>query len=296
MSKEIKVAIIGLDTSHTIEFTKRIQAPDCPEEQKVAGMKIVRCMKFVTPFQDEEEINKGQKQMEEWGVKVSSDFNEVVLDCDAIMIEINDPSLHLEYFKRCANLGKPIFLDKPLADNFKNGKEIYNIIKGKNLKVFSSSSLRFDSVLIKSCNDMPSPPMVSSFYGRLGIARAGSSIVWYGVHAFEMLQKAMGRGAINVFTVKDTTGFTCIIEYPNKRKGLVELIEGVRVYGGCLRDKEKSIPFISRPAYTDLVKEIEKFFREGKAPIDIEDTLEVMSLLDSAEISLQSGKKEVVKR
>lgn len=26
--------MVGLDTSHSIEFTKRIQSPDCPEEQK----------------------------------------------------------------------------------------------------------------------------------------------------------------------------------------------------------------------------------------------------------------------
>lgn len=90
------------------------------------------------------------------------------------MMEINDPSLHLEYFKKCADLGKPIFLDKPL--------------------------------------------------------------------------------------------------------------------------KEKSIPFTAKSAYTDLVREIGKFFSESKAPIDIEDTLEVMSLLDSAEISLKSGKVEEVKK
>jgi hypothetical protein len=297
MNKDIKVAIIGLDTSHSVEFTKRIQSPDCPKEQKVSGMRVIKCMKFVTPFQDEQGIAKRQKQLEEWGVKVYSKFEEVVSDCDAIMIEINDPSLHLEYFKKCAGLGKPLFLDKPLADNFKNGKEIYDIVKEKKLKVFSASSLRFSSELIKACNYMPSP-MFSSFYGPLGIAPSGSSIVWYGVHAFEMLERAMGKGATSVLTVKDKTGVTCIVEYPNKRKGIVELVEGAYIYGGCLRDKEKSFPFVvnSGDLYSNILREIEKFFRGGESPVDIGDTLEVMSLLDSAETSLHSGKAEIVKR
>ena len=41
MKKEIKVAIIGLDTSHSVEFPRRMQAPDCPEKNKVEGLKAV---------------------------------------------------------------------------------------------------------------------------------------------------------------------------------------------------------------------------------------------------------------
>jgi len=63
MCKEVKVAVIGLDTSHTIEFTRRMQALDCPEDQKVLGMKVVRCMRFSTPFTDEAklEVSKSEK-------------------------------------------------------------------------------------------------------------------------------------------------------------------------------------------------------------------------------------------
>jgi len=104
MSKEIKAAVIGLDTIHSIQFAKRLHDPACPVDQKVSGMKISSCMKFVTPFQNLEGINKRQEQLESWGVKVTPDFDEAVKGCDAILIEINDPSLHLEYFKKCAAL------------------------------------------------------------------------------------------------------------------------------------------------------------------------------------------------
>ena len=63
MAKELKVGIIGLDTSHTIEFTKRFQAPDCPKEDKVGGVKVVAAMRFDSPFQKKEGLDERQKQL-----------------------------------------------------------------------------------------------------------------------------------------------------------------------------------------------------------------------------------------
>jgi predicted dehydrogenase len=296
MAKEMKVAIIGLDTSHSIEFARRIQAPDCPKDQQVSGMKVVSCLRFGTPFQNEEGLNGRQKQLEDWGIEVSTDFKETVKDCEAILIEINDPAYHLEYFKKCADLGKPMFLDKPLADNIKNGQAILDIVRKKKARVFSSSSSRFLPQLSKSIEAIPQP-LFSAFYGPLGIAPAGSSIVWYGVHAFEMLERAMGRGAQSLTTVKDASGVTVVVDYSDKRTGVVELVESAYVYGGVLRTKDKSVPFVADMgrAYTDLLVEIGRFFAGGRSPVDMEDTQEVMAMLDAAERSRQSGKKEAVK-
>ncbi|MFA5864391.1 MAG: Gfo/Idh/MocA family oxidoreductase [Phycisphaerae bacterium] len=295
MSKDIKVALIGLDTSHTIEFAMRMVAPECPANQKVAGLKPITCLRFSTPFQSEEGMNQRQTLLETWGIKVTTNFDEAVAGCDAIMIEINDAAYHLEYFTKCANLGKPIFLDKPLADNIANGKKIYELAKAKNLKVFSTSSLRFVPQLTGACDQMPKP-LFTSVFGPLGKAPAGSSIVWYGVHAFEMLERAMGRGAKSVFVKKDSAGITVIVEYPENRRGVVELPDGAWVYGGSLRNKEKALTFVVNmdQAYTDLVGQIAKFFQTGKTPIDFEDTLEVMAMLDGAQRSFDSGREEAI--
>ncbi|MDI6828105.1 MAG: Gfo/Idh/MocA family oxidoreductase [Armatimonadota bacterium] len=295
MIKELRVALIGLDTSHTIEFARRMQAPDCAPEQRVVGMRAVSCLRFETPFQDEEGLNKRQEQLEQWGVKVTTNFEEAVADCDAIMLEINDPAYHLEYFTKCADLGKPIFLDKPLADTIESGRKIYQIAKEKNVRVFSSSSLRFVPQLIEACMAIPEPKYVT-VYGPLGKAPAGSSIVWYGVHAFEMLERAMGRGAVAVTSRRDGAGVVAIVDYPEGVRGVVELNEGSWIYGGCLRTKDKAVPYTVNMAraYSDQLELIGKFFRGSDAPVEMEDTLEVMAMLDAAERSVQSGKTEAV--
>ena len=295
MSQEIRIGMIGLDTSHSIAFTKCLQAPDVPPEQHVAGAKVVSCMRFETPFQGKEGLDERQKQLEAWGVEVTTDFDHAVAECEAIMMEINDPAYHLEYFTRCAKLGKPVFLDKPMADNTANARKIYDLAKEKKLRVFSSSSLRFVPNLIAAIEAVQTPKYVST-YGPLGKAPAGSSIVWYGVHAFEMLERAMGRGATGVFARRDKAGVVAIVDYEGGRRGVVELTEGAYCYGGSVRTEKKGVPFAADTGllYAGQLKEVVRFFAGAEPPVSLDDALEVTAMLDAAERSVASGKTEAL--
>jgi len=295
MSKEIKIGMVGLDTSHSIAFTKCLQAPDCAPEQHVPGARVVACMRFETPFQGKEGLDDRQKQLEGWGVKVTESFAEAVADCDAIMLEVNDPAYHVEYFSKCTELGKPIFLDKPMADNTANAKLIAKMAKDKGLRVFSSSSLRFVPALVAAIEAVGEPKYTST-YGPLGKAPAGSSIVWYGVHAFEMLERAMGRGAKSVFARKDSVGVVAVVDYEAGSRGVVELTEGAYSYGGSVRGDKKAVPFTAENAllYPLELTEVVKFFAGAEPPVTLEDALEVTAMLDAAERSVKSGKTEAL--
>jgi len=291
----IKVAVIGLDSSHSVEFPKRMQAPDCPADQRVGGMKAVSCMSFETPFQDKAGLEKRRRQLEAWGVRVSESFEETVEDCDAVMIIVNDPSLHLEYFKKCAGLGKMIFMDKPLADTAGNAALIRKIASEKKLSVMSCSSLRYLEALERAVAELPDPSH-GSFFGPIGKAPAGSSIVWYAVHACEMMQRAFGEGAAAVTTTRHPLGPILTVDYDNGRRGIVELVEGAYCYGGTLRRGGRSAAFAEDGAtgYTRLLRHVEKFFRTGATDATIDVASEVTAVLDAAERSFQSGRKETV--
>jgi len=293
MADPVNVALIGLDSSHTIEFARRMVAPDCPVDQRVVGLNPLACLRFPSPFQSEAGMDQRQEQLESWGVRVTTSLPVAVAGCDALMLLINDPARHLEYVAACAPMGRRIFLDKPLADNVANGRRIFDLVKSGNVGLFSASSLRFPQSLSSACAELPRPRFVHAF-GAFGTAPAGSSIVWYGVHTFEMLQRAMGRGALSVHTRCDGAGMTVLVRYPDDRRGLVELSEGAHVYGGFLRDRERTIPFVADTSrtYVDLLKHIATFFQTGVAPLELEDSMEVMGLLDAAQRSLDSGKEE----
>ena len=174
MQELLRVGIIGLDMSHSIEFTRRMQAPDCPQDQRVEGIQAVTCLRFETPFQDQQGLDERQAQLEAWGVVVTEDFDEAVSGCDALLMEINDPQYHLDYFARVAGLEKPLFLDKPLADTMENGLRICAIAAENDLRFFSASSLRFVPPLVQACEAVLDP-LCCTVYGPLGRAPAGSS-------------------------------------------------------------------------------------------------------------------------
>ena len=296
MSEEIKIAIVGLDTSHATAFPKLMQDPTTPEEQKISGLRVVSCLRFETAFQNKEGLDKRQEYLESIGVKVTENFEESVADCDAIMIEINDPALHLEYFEKCAPLGKPIFLDKPFADTVENMCKIIELAKKYNVRFFTSSSLRFD-IDFAECMEKGIPVEKGMTWGPAGIPPKGPAVVWYGCHTFEMLQRLMGQGAETVAGIQ--TAENCYlfrVQYKDGRYGIVDLNPAFS-YGAMGRTKENQAFTVSVtgrvPFYYMLMKEFVKFLN-GEQPVSWEDSVEVMAMMEAALKSLESGKAEPV--
>ena len=294
----IRTAVIGLDTSHATQFPKFIQDPEMEPEHRVSGMTVTRALRFETPFQKKEGLDKRQAYLESIGVKVTEDFEEAVSGCDAIFLEINDPSLHLEYFRKCAELGKPVFLDKPFADTLENAVEILKTAKEHDVRFFTASSLRFEANIIQAHEEMPEVDMAET-WGPLGRAAAGSSIVWYGVHAFEMLEKIMGPGAIAVTTVPDRNGAVCVVAYEDGRRGTVTLTHGNYSYGGLLRKGKECKMFQSgggQYLYHNLISDIGRFFLGEYDGVPLAESFEIMAMLEAAELSLQTSRTMPVYR
>ena len=264
-------------------------------EFHVDGMKVTRALRFETPFQKKDGLDKRQAYLESIGIQVTEDFDEAVADCDAIFIEINDPTRHLEYFRKCAGLGKPIFLDKPFADTLTSATEILKIAQENKVRFFTASSLRFDANIVKAHEEMPFIELGQT-WGPLGQAAAGSSIIWYGVHTFEMLEKIMGTGAIAVTSVPDRCGVVCTVAYGDGRRGVVELTKGNFSYGGVLRKDGDAKMFTyvgGKHLYHNLVADIGSFFSGKSEGVPLKESFEIMAMLEAAELSVQQGGRTV---
>ena len=297
--KEIKVAIIGMDTSHAVELPKLMQDPAAPAEFRIKGMRVTRAMRFETPFQNKEGLDTREAYLKTIGVEVTEDFDYAIGDCDALMLEINDPSLHLEYFEKCAALGKPLFLDKPFADTIENTRKIIEIGKKYNTRYFTASSLRF-TVGLDNILDQKIEYTRASTWGPLGAAAAGSSVVWYGVHTFEQLERVMGIGADTVTSIATASGVLCNVAYKDGRSGVVELLNNKWAYGVTIRDDAGNGAMVTvpqkTPFYYSLMLVVRNFFYGIGDGVAIEDSFEVMALIEAAEKSLNSGKPEKVEQ
>lgn len=297
MPEPIRVALIGLDTSHTVAYAELMNAPAAPADQRVDGLRAVACLRFDTPFQSTEGLNERQRQLEAWGIPVTTDFDAAVADCDAIMLEINDPALHLEYFRRVAGLGKPIFVDKPLCATIQEAREMLDIAWSSGAVAMACSPLRSSPALLDALAALPEPQNVDA-YGVLGTAPAGSSIVWYGCHTAEMVQKSMGEPAVRVNAMETPLGCVAAVEYESERQALIELGRPFGAFGGRLQKGAVVVPFAADlgTLYYDALLDVRAFFRDDANAGPLPAAFEVMALLDAIERSLERGSAVPVER
>ncbi len=281
------VAMIGLDTSHTVEFTKLMQHP---EHKVVDGMRVAKALRFPSVFQSEEGQDSRQAELEAMGVTMAATIEDAVDGVDAIFLEINDPALHLPYFEKIVGLGKPVFIDKPLAASVAEGRRIQKLAEAAGTPTWSSSSLRFIPSLVEAKQKI-TVPFTAHTFGALGTAAVGSDLVWYGVHAVEMLVASLGVGACGVRALKDKHGVTLLVEYPDDRRGLVECLRGLYKYGGRLQSKEDLAFFDSSTGspYSSLMGALRDFVIDSLIPVPLAEALEVMVILEAGEQAVTSG-------
>ena len=297
MKNKIKVAMIGLDISHAVEYTKLMQDPAIPADRRVCGMVVEKCLRFETPFQNQAGLDKRQQTLEQLGVAVGTDFDSVTADCDAVIMTINDPSKHPEFFEKCASLGKPVFINKPFADTLENALKMIETAEKCSTRFFTASPLRFDCDLANALNRNISP-QTALVWGPLVNAPAGSSITWYGIHVFEMLQRIMGNGAVCVNAMPDSKGYVCHVIYGDGRRGIAELSRKGYRYGGVIRDdRQEEVMFQVTdqvPYYRMLLLKVAGFFQGENQGVPHGDSLEIMAMISAAERSITTGRPEPV--
>ena len=138
----IKVGIVDFDTSHVVQFTKRMNHIDIEEDQWVDGAKVVAgcpCESKHSP----DRVPEYTAQLKEYGIELVDKPEELLGKIDAVCIEANDGSVHLERAKPFLEAKIPCYIDKPFEVSLENAKAIVELAKKNGVPIFSSSSLRF---------------------------------------------------------------------------------------------------------------------------------------------------------
>lgn len=287
----IKIAIIGIDTSHSVAYPSVLQGP----ERKLTGMRAVSCLSFPTPFTNRQTMEERRAKLTALGVKVTENLDEALAGCDAIMLEINDGSYHLEYFRKVARLGKPVFLDKPLACSLADGRAILRLAQKHRTRVWSGSSIPFLPDIARARAAVPEVRLAHLF-GPLGIAPAGDSLIWYGVHVVEALQCLMGPGPRSVQAMETDNGIVAAVDYGQERQGLLEIVKKCGRYGGRVqggfKGESRVHQFICDTSGNklEIMRVMKKFFNGGPAPVEMRTTFEGLAIMAAARRSIETGR------
>jgi predicted dehydrogenase len=292
-SQPVRVGIIGLDTSHVIEFTRIFN--DAADPQHVPGVRVVAVFKGGSPDIEasRSRIDKFTAELQDrWKVEIVNDIPTLCGSVDAVLLESVDGRVHLEQVKPVLAAHKPVFIDKPLAASYQDAREIARLAQEAGVPWFSSSSLRFWEETQRLKDPAGTGPILGySVYGPAPLEPHHPDLMWYGIHAVEMLFTLMGPGCESISRTSTEGEDVVTGKWKDGRLGVMRgFRNGFYDYGITLFGEKVVLHSGPRPeTYRPLLVEIAKFFRTHVAPVRPEETLEMFAFMEAADLSKARG-------
>ncbi|MDP7048009.1 MAG: Gfo/Idh/MocA family oxidoreductase [Verrucomicrobiota bacterium] len=294
-AKDLRIGMVGLDTSHVTAFTRILN--DKSAKDHIPGGKVVAAVKDSSP-DIESSYSRVEKYTAEltgkWGVKLYPTMEEMCRHVDAVMIENVDGRPHLKHATEVIKAGKPLFIDKPLAGTLDDCVKIYRLAKRHNVPVFSSSSLRFAKATLAARAGKHGKVLRCETFSPAHLEPHHPDLFWYGIHGVESLFTVMGSGCVSV--QRGTTKDGKIIVTGKWNDGRIGIFREGEGYGGTAKCESGEQKVGSYDGYAPLVKEVMRFFKTGKSPVNARETLEIYAFMQAADESkVASGKKVPLK-
>jgi hypothetical protein len=290
VAADIRLGIIGTDTSHVVVFTAMFNNPASPGH--VAGARVVAAYKGGSPDIDSSwsRVDKYAEELRtKWKIELEPDIPTLCQKVDAILLESNDGRKHLPQARLVIAAHKPMFIDKPLASTLEDAREIARLAREAGVPFFSSSSARFAGIAVA----MKFPDVTGAIVWGPGPVEPHHylDLSWYAIHPIELLYTLMGRGCEEVSRMSTADSDEIAGRWKDGRLGSVR---ANRPHGdfGAVVFRPKQIVQSDRTmveGYGPLLQEIVKFFQTGVAPVSPEETLEIIAFMDAAQRSKAAG-------
>lgn len=293
-ARELKVGIIGLDTSHAIAFTRVLNAKDKPPQFR--GCRVVAAYPRGSPDipSSVNRIPRYTEQIRQMGVAVVDSIPELLRRVDVVLLETNDGRPHLEQALQVFRAGKPVFIDKPLAASLADVVAIYRAADHFRVPVFSSSALRFSSGAQAARQGKWGRIVRCETFSPCHLEKTHPDLFWYGIHGVELLYTVMKTGCRTVRRTVSTAELDEVVgEWSDGRTGI---FRGYRKniprgnYGGQVTLADGTTrPLTGFEGYEPLLVEIVQFFRTHRPPVSAEETIELYAFMYAADVSKQRG-------
>ena len=288
-SKEIRVGIIGLDTSHAPAFAKLLNKPDNAE---VEHCPVVAAYPHGSPDIESSvsRVPEYTAVFRELGVSIVDSIDALVEQVDAVLLETNDGRPHLKQVLPAVKAAKPVFIDKPIAGSLEDCLAIFEAAAHYQVPIFSSSSLRYTTSTQDLARGAFGSVLGCDTYGPCPLEQTHPDLFWYGIHGVETLFTIMGLGCQTVTRVSTEDTDMAVGTWDDGRLGSFRGIRsGKADYGGNAFTEDQIIALGPHEGYRPLVVQIVKFFRSGQVPVSREETVEIFAFMEAADESKRCG-------
>lgn len=285
-----RVGIIGLDTSHSVAFTKALNEASTMAD--FLGYKVVAAYPqgSLNIKSSIDRIPVYTAEVKEYGVEIVSSIEALLKKVDVVLLETNDGRRHLEQAVPVLKAGKRLFIDKPIAASYQDAVDIFEASKKYQTPVFSSSSLRYIEGLQEIKGGKYGKIIGVEAYSPAMLEVTHPDLYWYGIHGVEMLFALMGTGCKQVSRV-----FTADTDVVTGRweDGRIGVFRGIRAgkkdFGALVFTEQEIIHLKDFKGYHPLLKQIVNFFETGMSPVEPAETLEICAFIEAADKSKNEG-------
>jgi hypothetical protein len=288
---QLKIGVIGLDTSHAIAFTKELNSASAPPE--LANCRVIAA--YPKGSADIESsasrIPKYTEDVKQLDVEIVGSIDELLKRVDFVLLETNDGRPHLEQALACFKAGKPTFIDKPIAASLVDAIAIFDAAKKYNCPTFSSSSLRYGKLTQAVRGSSLGKISRAETTSPASLEKTHPDLFWYGIHGVESLFTVMGTGCETATRKTTADGKIEVMgEWVGGRVGTYREDKGY--VGKAVGDKGEG-PVGDSAGYRPLIVEIVKFFRTKQPPVAEAETLEIYAFMEAADESKRRGGEPV---
>ncbi len=292
---ELRIGIIGLDTSHAIAFTKLLNAADAQPPLK--RCRVVCAYPKGSPDIESSvsRVPKYTEDIKKLGVEIVGSIDTLIKRVDAVMLETNDGRTHLDQVLPVLKANKPVFIDKPIAASLPDTIAIFVAAAHYQTPVFSSSSLRFAKpALLAREEKLVGKVLGCMTYSPAKFEPTHPDLYWYGIHGVEQLFTVMGTGCKSVVRTSNESTDLVVGTWADGRIGTFRGTRtGPHHYGGTVFGTKGQKPTGGNEGYAALVNEIAIFFATGTPPVSSNETIEIYAFMSAADESKRADGRPI---
>jgi predicted dehydrogenase len=225
--------------------------------------------------------------------KVLDEASDAIGKVDGVMLCDDITMEHQKRARPFLEAGVPTFIDKPLSPDPAEAAEIIALARQSGAPMMSCSALRYAKELLEAKERIAGIGSI-----RCATGTAPNELVFYGIHALELVHSVLGPGVEWVQNIGDGEISLVRCSYPDGVSIMLQVLgrEGWPGMHGCFFGTSGSVHIEVEDGaayYGNMIRAFARMIETREVPIPLDTTLEIIRILAAGKQSQEQGGRRV---
>lgn len=288
MGDVIRLGCLGSDSSHLVEFARRMNAMHAAGETRCRVTAFWSDGKHDMPADD---VAKWEAGAIELGAQRVATRDALLDQVDGVLVLAVNGHKHFNLALPCLQRGLPTYIDKPLTCDLDEAIQLLQASRESNARCYSASSLRFAKEVTALPRETIGEIAAIEATGPGELNDAMEGLYFYGVHTIEIVDALFGKpGVARVRAMRLPQRDLVDLQYHDGRTAHLRLERNASYEFAATVHGSKSIHSFRvdfAGVYDRLVRGMATFFEGGPPPASLRDIVENIAVMSGGNRSLR---------